>query len=339
MATSPPASDPRRRPTLFEVARLAGVSHQTVSRFFRDNASLKAATRDRVAAAVAQLDYRPNLVARSMRTRQTDRLAVIVPALSFNPARMLGGASQAAHDAGFGVDVLSIEGGTSARTQRVIELADAGQVDGIVSLAPVAASLDPVALRIPVVVAAELDDDMRGIGSLADATALTELIDGLVAHGHTRFVHLTGDLEFASARARRQTFVDTLVARGLEPAVIVGDWTAEHGMAAVHAMPETGHPSAVIAANDLIAAGVVRAAHERGWRVPDDISVTGWDDLPLGRYLLPALTTVVVDHEHLGAVAMRRLIAALRGDIDPDATDGTALNRVEWRESTGPAPA
>lgn len=334
----PPRADARRRPTLIEVAQLAGVSHQTVSRFFRDHDSLKPATRDRVAAAVAQLGYRPDPVARSMRTRQTDRLAIVVPALSFTPARMLGGASVAAHAAGFGVDVLSIEGGVDARSARVAELADSGQVDGIVSFAPVAAGFDADSSRVPVTVAAELDDDMRSIGHLADATVLAELVSGLARLGHRRFAHLTGDLSFASARARRDRFIEAVAAHGGESTVIEGDWTAEGAMAAVRDMPESGHPTALVAANDLIAAGAVRAALERGWRVPADLSVTGWDDLPLGRYLLPSLTTVVVDHEHLGAVAMRRLISLLRGTTAPEPPRAGEVNRIEWRESTGPAP-
>ena len=106
-----------QRATMIEVARRAQVSHQTVSRYFSANAGLKPATRARIDAAVKELNYRPNLVARSMRTRQTRRLAVVVPALTYSPARMLAGASAAAHAAGFAVDVLSLEGG-NGRTHR-----------------------------------------------------------------------------------------------------------------------------------------------------------------------------------------------------------------------------
>ncbi len=337
MTTPADAEPPQRRATIVEVARLAGVSHQTVSRFFRDNDSLKPATRERVADAVTRLSYRPDPVARSMRTRRTGRLAIVVPALSAGPARMLGGSSRAAHAAGYSVDVLSIEGGVTARTRRVAELADSGQVDGVVSFAPVTADLDHVSAPVPVIVAAELDDDMRGIGHLADATAVTELVRGLTDLGHRRMMHVTGDLEFASARARRHTFTEAVAAHGGEASVVEGDWTAEDGRSAVHARAEVGRPTAIVAANDVIAAGVVRAAFERGWNVPRDLSVTGWDDLPLGRHLLPSLTTVVVDHERLGEIAMRRLIAVLRGEDEPEPARATEVSHVVWRESTGPA--
>lgn len=327
-----------RRPTIMEVARLADVSHQTVSRYFRAPDGLKPATKARVEAAVEQLHYRPNLAARSMRTRQTGRLAVIVPTLAYSPARMLAGAGTAAHAAGYAVEVLSLEGGAEERTRRVAELADSGQVDGIVSFAPVMASAELQASSgTPIVASADFDDEMRGIGELADASAIAELIRGLADLGHRRFLHVTGDLQFASARARRDTYLETLSELGLESlGVVEGDWSADDGIAAVEALPDRGGPTAVVAANDLVAGGVIRGAIDRGWRVPDDLSVTGWDDHDLGRLLSPSLTTVEINLEGLGARAMTRLIAALRDEPAPPEKQG--LHRVIWRESTGPAP-
>ena len=329
---------PHRRPTIMEVARLADVSHQTVSRFFRAPDGLKPATKARVQAAVDQLNYRPNLVARSMRTRQTGRLAVVVPTLAYSPARMLAGASAAAHAAGYAVEVLALEGGAEERTERVAELADSGQVDGIVSFAPVLASLELQASSgTPIVASADFDDEMRGIGELADASALVDLIHGLAERGHRRFLHITGDLQFASARARRDTYLETIASLGLESTgVIEGDWSAESGMAAVRSRPDRDRATAVVAANDLVAAGAIRAAMDRGWRVPDDLSVTGWDDQQLGRLMSPALTSVEVDLEGLGSRAMTRLISALRSE--PVPSEAQQIHRVIWRESTGPAP-
>jgi transcriptional regulator with XRE-family HTH domain len=109
-----------RRPTIKEVARLAGVSHQTVSRYLRSRNGLKPATLARIDAAVRELNYRPNLVARSMRTRRTGRLAVLLPTMFYNPARMLYGATEAAHEAGFTVEAISVVGDTAARTERML---------------------------------------------------------------------------------------------------------------------------------------------------------------------------------------------------------------------------
>ncbi|MGN8027451.1 LacI family DNA-binding transcriptional regulator [Microbacterium sp. 22242] len=324
-------STPDRRATIMEVARLAGVSHQTVSRYFRDNGTLKESTRLRVDAAVRELDYRPNLVARSMRTRRTGRLAVVVPTLAFNPARMLAGASATAHAAAYGVDVLAIEGGRQARTQRVLELAGSGQVDGIVSFAPLEPGIDTATMGLTVLVAAEFDDEMRGIGELADAAPVMAFLSRLTELGHSRFLHVSGDLQFASARARRDAFLAGAERLGVaEARVFDGDWTAESGVAAVRALHENDRPTAVIASNDLVAA-------HRGWAVPRDLSVTGWDRQPIGQFLVPSLTTVDVDLEGLGATAMGRLIAALRKEAAPAAS--RTLQTVVWGESIGPAPA
>jgi DNA-binding LacI/PurR family transcriptional regulator len=327
-----------RRPTIMEVAQLAGVSHQTVSRYFRAPDGLKPATKARVDTAVQQLNYRPNLIARSMRTRRTGRLAVIVPALTYSPARMLAGAMGAAHEAGYSVDVLSPEGGAGARTERLIELADSGQVEGIVSFAPVLPTVDAATSNgTMVVVSGDFDDEMRGIGELADASAVHELIRGLADRGHRRFLHVTGSLDFTSARARRDEYASAIAELGLESVdVIEGDWSAESGRAAILEADEQHRPTAVVAANDVVAAGVVRGAAERGWTVPRDLSVTGWDNQPLGRFLFPSLTSVETDLELLGRRAMRRLIVGLRGG-EPEP--GVArLTTVIWRESTGPAP-
>jgi DNA-binding LacI/PurR family transcriptional regulator len=329
---------PAKRPTIMEVARLAGVSHQTVSRYLRFNGGLKPATRDRVDAAIKELRYRPNLVARSMRTKRSGRVAILMPTVSFSPARLLAGATEAAQAAGFVVEVLSIGGGAEARSERLLELAESSQLEGILSLAPILPSNEEA---IPdtsaVVVAADFDDEMRGIGELADASPVSTMIEHLAELGHRRFLHVAGAQSFASARGRKQTYLNTIERLGLESVGVVdGDWSGESGMAAIHDLAPRRRPTAVIAANDLVASGVVRGASQRGWSVPDDLSVTGWDNDPVGMFLAPSLTTVDIDLERLGRDAMTRLIAAIRGTSSE--TSPESLHTVIWRESTGPAP-
>ncbi len=318
-----------------EVARLAGVSHQTVSRYLKFNGEgLKPLTRERVEAAIEELNYRPNLLARSMRTRTTGRVAVLIPTLAFNPARMLAGATATAHEAGYSVEVISPEGGAAARTDRILELADTRQVDGIVSLSPVLTSrIEKPADDIPVVVSEDFDDEMRSIGVLADAAPVAEMITHLAELGHRQFFHVSGSAQFASARARAKVFLETVESLGLEAVgVHEGDWSGESGIEAVRSLPARKAPTAIIAANDLVAAGVMRGAVERGWDVPRDVSVTGWDNNPIGLFMTPSLTTVDVNLEQIGARAMTRLIGTLR-DEEPQFDD-EPLNRVIWREST-----
>lgn len=318
-----------------EVARLAGVSHQTVSRYLKFNGEgLKPLTRERVEAAIEELNYRPNLLARSMRTRTTGRVAVLIPTLAFNPARMLAGATATAHEAGYSVEVISPEGGAAARTERILELADTRQVDGIVSLSPVLTDrVEKLAADVPVVVSEDFDDEMRSIGVLADAAPVAEMITHLAELGHRRFFHVSGSAQFASARARAKVFLETVESLGLETVgVYDGDWSGESGIEAVRSLPARQAPTAIIAANDLVAAGVMRGAVERGWDVPGDVSVTGWDNNPIGLFMTPSLTTVDVSLEQIGARAMTRLIGTLR-DEEPEFGD-EPLNHVIWREST-----
>lgn len=325
-----------RRPTIKEVARLAGVSHQTVSRYLRSRNGLKPATLARIDAAVSELNYRPNLIARSMRTRRTGRLAILLPTMFYNPARMLYGATEAAHEAGFTVEAVSVVGDTEARTERMLEIAGTGQVEGILALAPITPGVgDQLPQGETIVVAADFDDQMRGIRELADASPLVEMMEGLAAFGHRRFFHVAGNLQFASARSRKAAYLETVERLGLESAGVVdGDWSGKSGYEAVRSLPDEAMPTAVVAANDIMAAGALRALIDRGLDVPGDASVTGWDNNEACWYLPPSLTSVEVNLEGMGRNAMLSLVRAITGrELEPSPSP---LQRVIWRESTGP---
>ena len=203
-----------KRPTIHEVAARAGVSHQTVSRYLRNNGGLKPATVAKVQAAIEELNYRPNRVARSMRTRRTGRIAILLPtATPFLPLRLLGAASAAAHEAGYTIDLVGLEGGAEDRAARAQELADSGEFEGILALASLGAQ--PASWSAaPVVIIADYDDELRGLGALADGAACGEVVRYLSGLGHRSFLHLAGPQTFASARNRRQTFVDTVAELG-----------------------------------------------------------------------------------------------------------------------------
>jgi len=327
-----------KRATIHQVAELAGVSHQTVSRYLRNNGGLKPATVASVEAAIGQLNYRPNLIARSMRTRRTGRLAVLLPSSTDLqvPVRLLSAASSVAHEAGYAVDLVGLEGGTLDRAGRAQELADSGEFEGILALA----SLGEQRLETSgtaLVIVADYDDELRGLGALADGAACGDVVRRLVALGHTDFLHLAGPSSFASARNRRKTFLDTVAQLGVRGQVADGDWSGRSGYDAILALPEGSAVTAVVGANDRVATGAIRAALERDWPVPRRLSVFGWDDTEMGRYGTPSLSTVAIDRERQGREAMARLISQLRGE-DPPMVDSTSLHTVIVRESTGPAP-
>lgn len=334
---------PQKRATIYEVASLAGVSHQTVSRYLRKNGGLKPTTTARVEAAIEQLNYRPNLIARSMRTRRTGRVAFLLPTTTATPAlplRLISEAVGVAHGAGYSIDLIGREGsggGPQDPGGRVQELADSGEFEGILALgtgtqAPAATS------STAVVTMSNYDDELRGTGALADGAACGEIVRLLAALGHRHFLHVSGPPGYASARNRRQTFLDTTAELGLSGTVVEGDWRGKCGHDAVSALPRDTPVTAVVAANDHSAMGAIRAALQRGWRVPRDLSVFGWDDNDLGRYCTPTLSTVSNDIERQGREAMQRLIALMRHE-EPPAPNPDSLHSVVPRESVGPAPA
>ncbi|MBT0768166.1 LacI family DNA-binding transcriptional regulator [Kineosporia sp. J2-2] len=329
---------PARRPTIREVARLAGVSHQTVSRHLRGDETVNAGAGRRIAEAIAQLDYRPSLAARAMRGRKTGRLALLLPSgTAISSLEILAGATTAAAEAGYVVEVVTLGGVVERRAERVLELADSGLFEGVVSLTPLP-GLTARAVRTPLAVVPTYDEQMHSIGTLADASATVTLIETLAAQGHRDFLHLAGDYAHTSAVSRREVFGQTLERLGLNNhGVIECAWQGPPARRAVLDLPGSTPVTAVIAANDVMAASAVRGAVERGWRVPDDLSVTGWDDTPVGGAMLPSLTSVAVDHEYVGRRAVSHLLAVLTGTTaaEPDRP----LTTVIWRESTGPRRA
>jgi DNA-binding LacI/PurR family transcriptional regulator len=329
----------QRRPTIYDIAKTAGVSHMTVSRYLRFNGErTREDPRERIKAAIAELDYRPNLAARALRTNRTGRLAILFPyGSAVSSVHMLTGAMEAAREAGYQVDAITLGGSAAERSERTLELAEAGLFEGLLALTPLVSERQAqIASRVPVVVGAEYDDEMRGIGDLADASPVAEIIETLAREGHRTFLHIAGDRSYTTVRSRERAFVETIERLGLESAGVVGgDWLGESGRRAVLDLPEETRVTAVIAANDELAAAAISGAIERGWRVPEDLSVAGWDNSPVGQWIPPTLTTVKVDYEELGRRSMARLLAAMRDEAEPVFSDPVAA--VLWRRSTGAA--
>lgn len=322
-----------RVPTSRDVAASAGVSQSTVSNVLTGRAGISQATRERVLKAAKELRYRPNLAARSMRTQRTGRLALVLPITTWFASKILAGATQAAQEGGYTIEVHTLPGDFDARQHRLDEIVNSGEFEGVLSFVPMPPCTSDEG-GATVLSLAEFDDDMKVSGDLTDPAPLVSMIELLAMHGHRRFLHITGALDYPSARARMEAYVKTVDKLGLHSlGVIEGDWSGESGLNAIRSLPDDAPPLAVMASNDLVATGVVRGALERGWTVPGDLCVTGWDDLVSSALQVPSITTVFLDYQRLGARSVQRLVADLRNEPQP-ASDG-GLQRIIWRESTG----
>ena len=325
--------------TIYDVARQAGVSPATVSRVLNGSGRVAAATRRRVEAAVAQLGYEPNRVARSLATSVTHTLALLLPDITnpFFPA-LVKGVQLLAEERRYTL-LLGHTGADPEREEAYLRVLRGKRVDGVIL---VGLTLDGRRIRgalgeVPVVVldrpvdlpgAAVVRVDHRG-GAFLAVRHLLEL-------GHRDIAHVAGPRDLAVSRERLEGYREALAEAGLpyRPELVVeADFTEEGGYAAVRRLCAAGPFTAVFAANDLSAIGVVAALRERGLAVPDRVSVVGFDDIHLCAYTVPTLTTVRQPAYAMGRQAAELLIDAVQGG-DPRGVVFAA--ELVVRGSTGP---
>ncbi len=301
-----------------DVAEAAGVSHQTVSRVLNAHPNVAGGTRDRVLSAISDLGYRRNAHARALVTRRAQTIGVVTRDTTlYGPSSTLLAVELAARAAGYRVSIASARlREAESVTEAVDELTAAG-VDGLVVVAVGDALPTPVGGlggRTPVVV---IGADVAGkasvrVDQVAGGRLATEYLLGL---GH-RTVHLvTGPLDTLDAIGRLDGWRTTLEAAGAPvPESVTGDWSPRSGYAAGQRLVGRPGLDAVFVSNDQMALGLLRCLDEHGLRVPDDVSVVGYDDIPEAEFFTPPLTTVRQPFTDVGERAIAALLAGLAGD-------------------------
>ena len=316
-----PAQGKRKVAVMADVAELAGVSYQTVSRVLHDSPNVHGETRERVLAAIRQLDYRPNSMARALVTGRSKVLGVVsFDTTLYGPASTLFSIQQAAHDVGYAVSISSVRSiNRDTVLSAIQQLRDQG-VDGVAVIAPLRAGVD--ALRhVPsdfAVVAVEAGPDasipVATVDQKAGAAAATQHLLDL---GHKTVWHLAGPADWKEAEDRIEGWRATLEAAGARvPALVRGDWTARSGYEAAHQLLQIAELTAVLVANDQMALGLLRRIHEVGRKVPSDLSVVGFDDIPEAAYFTPPLTTVRQDFAELGRRCLHTLLERIAGNTE-----------------------
>jgi DNA-binding LacI/PurR family transcriptional regulator len=327
--TRPVNSKPRlaRLPVMADVARLAGVSHQTVSRVINDHPHVTAETRERVRLSIAQLGYRRNVAARTLVTRQSHTLGMISFDTShLGPASTIFAIAEAARSGGYFLNFVSLPEFDRLNIRAALDHLIDASVDGIIVIAPVDAAVDALrgqAVGVPMVVAAASRPGPEITVSMDQVAGARLATRHLLDLGHRTVFHIAGPRHWLDASARSRGWRAELEAAGrVAYDVIEGDWSADSGYRTGHrlaALIKGGlDVTAVFVANDQMALGVMRAFHEAGIAVPDDVSIVGFDDLPeAGQYPSP-LTSVRQDFAAIGRRCVSTLIQQVRGR-EPEA--------------------
>lgn len=328
------------RASMHDVAALAGVSNMTVSRALNGHPNVRESTRRRVLNAVEKLNYTRSPVARALVTKRYMRIGVLMHGqVNHGPNTTLRAFERTARQHGYAVTSVSIDDEDQRPVETgVLELVTQG-VDAVCIIAMRPTSLARIRRftgDLPVIVEMDQPQDGLLIAAYDQAQGTRRAVEHLISLGHRSIRHLAGPLDWHVAQARAAAWRETLMRAGLpvaEPAE--GDWTADSGYAYARDA-ELGDTTALFVGNDQMTLGVLHGLRTRGLRVPDDISVVGFDDVPEARHYAPPLTTIRQDFTELGELMLTDLLAAIEGR---DARQrGLLESTLVVRASTAPVP-
>lgn len=310
---------------MMDVARLAGVSHQTVSRVLNNAESVRPATREKVRRAIEELGYRRNLSARALVTNRTRLIGVVVAQGGYyGPGSTSSAIQTAARGRGYATVVASLRDGSPEELREVVEMLVDHGVDGITAIAPqlgFVEGLRSVARTVPIVVIADGFEVSSGMHPVSvdqryGARLATQHLIGL---GHRRIAHISGPPDWFDSRQRVSGWRAALEDAGLPVLdVLEGNWSAESGYQMGGRLVDQGLPDAVFCSNDLMALGLLSSLNDLGVRVPDDLSLVGFDDVEGSAFFQPPLTTVRQPFEELGARCVETLLEAIEGRAPQD---------------------
>ncbi|MET4582997.1 DNA-binding LacI/PurR family transcriptional regulator [Conyzicola nivalis] len=335
--------DKARVANIFDVARLAGVSHQTVSRVLNDLPNVRPATRTRVEDAIKQLRYRPSTAARSLVTRRSRTIGLITTGNpDYGPSSILLGFTEAARNARYLVSISSMLETDVASMRAAVELLLSQNVEAIVLIAAHRGALEAIQgidLGVPLIAvesSGRVGFHSVSIDQFRGAYDATEHLIGL---GHRSILHLAGPEDSMDATERVRGWRAALSEHGLvalEP--LVGDWSPGSGyrLGQLYAADPARSFTALFVANDQMALGAMHAFSQAGIRIPQDVSVIGFDDIPEAEHLTPPLTTIRQDFSELGATVMSTLLELILDGTLEEAKH--PVPHLVVRESTAPAP-
>jgi DNA-binding LacI/PurR family transcriptional regulator len=331
-----------RSPSMADVAARAGVSHQTVSRVLNDSPLVREETRARVQTAIEDLGYRRNQAARLLRTNRSGRIGMISAHLSLHGPSMIAAAVQdAGYEAGYDVSLIPLSELSPESLKRAVDRLLDEAVEAIVVAVAHREALETtraLRLAVPIVLVQGVSSGQAMAAGIDQERGAVLATHHLLDLGHQRVAHVTGPLDWIEAEQRRLGWLRAHEAHDLLPGPeLTGDWSSASGHRA--GLRIAGDPSvtAVFVANDHMALGLLRALHERGRRVPDEVSVVGFDDIPEAAFFWPPITTVSQAFSILGRRALELAVRALEGETRPST--GLVDPELVIRGSTAAPPA
>jgi DNA-binding LacI/PurR family transcriptional regulator len=330
-----------KKPNIYDVAKLAGVSHQTVSRVINNAEYIKDDTRSKVQSAMQELGYVPNAAARALVTSKSKIVGILVSDIVYHgPAGMMHAMEKEARRGGFFAISASVDPLDNSSIAQGIEHLRRLGIEGLVVITPQSDSVQAVerlVTDIPVVFIDSPNNSKELSAELDNYSGAKLATEHLISLGHKEIVHVSGPSGWFDSAPRVAGYQDAMKKANLKPQVVDGDWAVPTGYRIGRNLDiDASKVTAIFAANDHLALGLMRALRQRGYAIPERVSIIGFDDVPEAAYYEPPLTTMRPDFAELGRVAMEKML----GQINREAmlrTD-TLVPELIIRESTATPP-
>lgn len=325
-----------KAPSMKDVGRVAGVSHQTVSRVLNTPDLVAPATRAKVEAAIAELGFTQNLAARALATNSSLLIGILTPRDAlFGPVSTTTSITDAAREAGFATTQVAVPEDPKEIAAIVLQLRRL-RVDSLVILRStdeLEAATRPLlgSFRVSTITGGALEDGLVGV-QIGHREAARNVTQHLLDLGCRRVAHIAGPSNWYDARERALGWREALESRPFCPLVKAESWGVDEGYLAARSLLESpDRPDAIFAANDMVALGTFRAARDLGLRVPQDLAVAGFDDIACSAHLSAPLTTVAQPFDEAGRISVEQLLALMRGEsLHPE----TLVPQLIERESS-----
>ena len=332
----------QRAKTLDDVAQHSGVSYQTVSRVINNHPSVSDETRKRVLKSIQELKYRPNRAARSLVTNRSDTIAIISFGTTYyGPGQMLSNITQHAKKRGYRVSPSAVEQLRREEITAALDNLHEHLIDGLIIIAPILSDftteIKELIGSIPFIQIDTKPQPGQASVGIDQGYGSRLAVEHLIGLGHRKIAEISGPMTWYDAIMRHKSWMDTMDQHGLPHALSVeGHWSAQSGYAGMQSLLKSRADfTAVVVGNDQMALGAMAALSEHGLRIPEDVSVVGFDDIPESAYFLPSLTTVHQDFSALGEQSVEYLVSLIKQPHTP-VHQRVLYPELVIRKSTGP---